>query len=563
MRILFYTFLVLFLSLNANAQVIINEISYNPPESNNDSLEYIEIYNAGSDHVDLAGWHISSAVQDTFPSVHLLPGEYFVTAINAEAMLNIYNITVHQWSSGALNNSGETIILLDASDNIVDSVAYSDSDPWPSEADGSGPSLELIDPSLDNNDGTNWQISGGGTGIIINGNEVSGTPGAQNSGGGTSGPAVTVNLEHLVFDPPHVVVAIGDSVRWVNSLDVLHNVNGQQSVYAGNPESFYSGIPAVGPWQYDHEFTVPGLNNYHCDVHVGSGMRGTVAVYDPAGYTPFPFAHLRLTDGSDGQHIFNGVPTTVRGVVHGFNADTDGYSFYIIDEDNIGINVFAFDPGPYTVTEGDELEIQGVIDQFNGLLEIIPDNITVLSTGNPLTPPTTFNELDESTEGSHIALAPFIIDSVIPYLGGLNIYVTDELGNHVFIRADDQSGITTADLVDANAVRGIGSQFDPSFPFISGYQIFALEFAHITGVPVISKDAILMTPNPAAVSISLQADFPIHTIEIYSTDGKLVTAQKYESQNANVDITFLHEGLYIVRAVVDEGIWTSLLSVVR
>jgi len=35
------------LAFQINAQVVINEIMYNPPESGNDSLEYVEIYNPG------------------------------------------------------------------------------------------------------------------------------------------------------------------------------------------------------------------------------------------------------------------------------------------------------------------------------------------------------------------------------------------------------------------------------------------------------------------------------------------------------------------------------------
>ena len=41
----------------------------------------------------------------------------------------------------------------------MDSVAYSDRDPWPTTTDGTGPSLELIDPTLDNNDPVNWAAS--------------------------------------------------------------------------------------------------------------------------------------------------------------------------------------------------------------------------------------------------------------------------------------------------------------------------------------------------------------------------------------------------------------------
>ena len=52
----------------------------------------------------------------------------------------------------------------------MDEVTYDDADPWPAEADGAGPTLELIHPSLNNSLGFNWRASNiyGGTPGIIN-----------------------------------------------------------------------------------------------------------------------------------------------------------------------------------------------------------------------------------------------------------------------------------------------------------------------------------------------------------------------------------------------------------
>src|SRR6185503_7915889 len=144
--------------------------------------------------------------------------------------------------------------------------------------------------------------------------------------------------------------------------------------------------------------------------------------------------------------------------------------------DNVGINVFSFDPGSYTVTEGDMVQVSGVIDQFNGLLEIVPDLIEVLSTGNPTVPPTLVTELSEEIESSHIAFGTYTIDSIVATgISGFNVYVTHELGSKVLIRVDADSGIDMAQIENSNFVRGIGTQFDPSFPFTAGYQILALQ----------------------------------------------------------------------------------------
>ena len=568
MHIRFYVLFILaflVISLPLKAQIVINEISYNPPESGNDSLEYVEIYNAGFGHVDITGWRFEGGLEDTFPSVDLAAGEFFVTAINAQAMENVYGITVHEWMVGALNNNGELIILVDAGGNVIDSVHFDDIDPWPLEPDGFGPSLELIDAASDNAIGSNWQFSGGATGVIINGMEVFGTPGAENSGGGSSGPAVIINADNLQFEPKNVVVAIGDSVRWVNTEAVQHNVNGQKSTFPTNTEDFFSGAPAVGSWQYDHEFNLAGLNNYRCDVHFNMGMVGTVSVYDPDNYTDFPLEHLRLTDGVNGTHIFDGVPTRVTGVVHGINFQPSGYSFYIINENNVGINVFSFNPGTYTVTEGDKLEIAGVIDAFNGLLEIVPDEITILSSGNATVAPNLIDEISEELEGSHIVFGPYAIDSIVATgVSGFNVYVThEETSSKVLIRVDSDSGIDQAEIESSNYARGIGTQFDPSFPFTSGYQLLALELQFFSGIPNIDRDAIQMTPNPAGYSVSFKSDFSLLEIEVYTMDGKSIQKQKVDGFNIDLKINNLPEGLYTIKAQTSEGIWTSLLSVVR
>ena len=563
----FFTALLVFSFFSLQAQVVINEISYNPPESNNDSLEYVELYNAGNAVINIGGWFFVGAFEDTLPNVDLQPGDYFVTAINAEAMSNVFGITVHQWSEGALNNTGESIKLLDNSEILVDSVLYNDSDPWAPEADGDGPSLELIDSALDNNDGANWQFSGGTTGVIINGFEVSGTPGAENSGGGSAGPAVTIAVANFKFTPKDVVVQLGDTVRWVNNESVHHNVNGTQATYPGNPESFTSGAPVGGPWQFDFTPLTAGLYNYRCDPHFAGGMVGTVSAYDPLTYTDFPLSRLRLNN-DNGSALYDGVPTTVIGVVHGVNFQPTGYSFYVIDENNVGINVFSFDPGSYVVTEGDRVKVSGVIDQFNGLLEIIPDAIEVLSTENALNAPREVTEITETDEASYISSLALEVDSVGSIsASGFNIYTTAFNDSKILIRvdADANIGLSENEFPEGAliGVWGIGTQFDNSSPFTSGYQVLALQIGIIDGVPILERSDIQLMPNPAFDLINLQSELTISEIEIYSIEGKQLLRKVVNGTNTEIDIHSLPAGMHMVKAVTDQGIWTSLLSVIK
>jgi PKD repeat protein/endonuclease/exonuclease/phosphatase family metal-dependent hydrolase len=140
------------------ANLVITEIYYNPPEIGTDSLEFIEIYNNGTHAVNLSNFKLSNAVDYTFGNVSLNPSEYIIIAYNPSAMLNTFGVNTLQWSGG-LNNDGELILLKDNSEKTVDSVWFDDAAPWPTTPDGTGPSLMLCDPNADNSIGSNWQAS--------------------------------------------------------------------------------------------------------------------------------------------------------------------------------------------------------------------------------------------------------------------------------------------------------------------------------------------------------------------------------------------------------------------
>ncbi|MBK9104287.1 MAG: T9SS type A sorting domain-containing protein [Saprospiraceae bacterium] len=424
----------------------------------------------------------------------------------------------------------------------------------------------MKDAALDNSDAANWQICGASTGVIINGFEVKGTPGALNSGGGTAGPAVTIAIANFKFTPKEVVVAVGETVRWVNAEAISHNVNGSQATYPNNPESFVSGAPAPGLWQFDYIPLTAGLYDYRCDPHFSGGMVGTVSVYDPLSYTDFALPRLRLTN-ENGSALYDGVPTTVTGVVHGVNYQPTGYSF-VIDANNVGINVFSFDPGNYIVTSGDRVKVSGVIDQFNGLLEIIPDTIELLSTLNGLNTPRNVNEIKEVDEGSYLYTAPLVVDSVSNISAtGYTIYTTHQGGAKISVRVDADANIpfgpeefSQGSIIQAE---GFGTQFDNSFPFTSGYQLLASQISAPEGIQFLESAAIRMEPNPAFESIHLSSDLMLQRVEIYSLDGRHLLDQEVNNTETEIGISHLPAGLHIVKAVTDQGIWTSRLSVVR
>lgn len=85
----------------------------------------------------------------------------------------------------------------------------------------------------------------------------------------------TVTVSGLSFSPANITVFHGDTVRWNKTDADFHNV----AEASGTPV-FRSGDPDSNPFVYEFVFNTPliGVYNYHCEVHEGLGMVGTVTV---------------------------------------------------------------------------------------------------------------------------------------------------------------------------------------------------------------------------------------------------------------------------------------------
>ncbi len=113
--------------------------------------------------------------------------------------------------SGGLSNEGETVTLRDASGAIVDTVDYRAESPWPIAANGGGVSMELINPSLDNDLSGSWRSATGAP-----------TPGAENSVFATNAPPQVRQIDHFPASPtsgvPVVITAKATDPDGVQSL---------------------------------------------------------------------------------------------------------------------------------------------------------------------------------------------------------------------------------------------------------------------------------------------------------------------------------------------------------
>jgi len=155
--------------------IVITEIMYNPPESGNDSLEFIELYNNDVVPVDMTGFEFSDGVTFIFPAVILDTAEFLVVGIDSLAILGTFGVNAYEWD-GALNNGGELIQLVNMDGRFVDSVRYEDYLPWDTLADGFGPSLTFCDPNLDNGIPDGWIASTEFAAVNADGDTIWATP---------------------------------------------------------------------------------------------------------------------------------------------------------------------------------------------------------------------------------------------------------------------------------------------------------------------------------------------------------------------------------------------------
>jgi len=170
---------VVLVSAPVLAEVIINEIMYN---SNLDpDVEFIELYNTGPTSVNLFEWYVLDG--DLGHPKCFLEGvlgvdEYLVVASDNTIFMSHYpgvtNLNVNDFDSGGLGfglgNGGDQVNFFDEDDVLRDFVEYDDGGAWPSSPDGNGPSLELVNPLMDNSPGSSWDpsVPTGGTPGVLN-----------------------------------------------------------------------------------------------------------------------------------------------------------------------------------------------------------------------------------------------------------------------------------------------------------------------------------------------------------------------------------------------------------
>ncbi|MDE0819852.1 MAG: lamin tail domain-containing protein, partial [Opitutales bacterium] len=155
-------------SVPGRLDVVINEVHYDS-NPKTEKTEFLELYNNRANELDLSGWHFSDGITYSFPDGTRLPaGAYFVLAEDATAFESQYGQKPDGIYTGSLSNNGERLVLRDAAGGRMDEVFYNVGFPWPTTPSGEGPSMQLLNPQIDNDLGGSWR-------------PATPTPGARNS----------------------------------------------------------------------------------------------------------------------------------------------------------------------------------------------------------------------------------------------------------------------------------------------------------------------------------------------------------------------------------------------
>ncbi|MCM3610372.1 DUF6359 domain-containing protein [Planococcus sp. MERTA32b] len=205
-----------------------------------------------------------------------------------------------------------------------------------------------------------------------------------------------------------------------------------------------------------------------------------------------------------------------------------GNAFYVQD-DTAGIYVYT---SSADVAIGDNVLLTGSVSEYSGELQLQPNTVEVVSSGNDLPAVQSIDPtgVNEDTQGELIELKNVTISGLeaVNDYGTFEFTATDEDGNAVVVRNDNRNGLLFDRFTqqykngDVIHVTGIASKFNSTFQV----KTLGLESFDLVNKPAVYADVF-----PGVVSegteIVLQSGWESVTI-YYTVDGSTPTASSTE-----------------------------------
>lgn len=199
--------------------LVINEINYKSAD-NFDAGDWIEIFNPHDATLDISGYIVSTLDTDSsyvFPSgTILLPHEYIVVARDLNKFKEYHPgvLNVIGDLPFGLSSDGDEIRLYNDSHDNLDAVDYLPYQPWPTQPNGLGFTLELKEPALENGIADSWQ-----------GIKMWGTPGEENSKAVPSASTFASNeAENFIVYPTKFSDYVSLTINLSENTDVIIDI---------------------------------------------------------------------------------------------------------------------------------------------------------------------------------------------------------------------------------------------------------------------------------------------------------------------------------------------------
>ncbi|HSJ37752.1 MAG TPA: DUF6359 domain-containing protein, partial [Planococcus sp. (in: firmicutes)] len=226
-----------------------------------------------------------------------------------------------------------------------------------------------------------------------------------------------------------------------------------------------------------------------------------------------------------------------------------GNAFYVQDE-TAGLYVYTTSAA---VSPGDIVRLTGTVSVFSGELQLQPNTVEVLSSGNELPAMQTITPagVNEDTQGELIEMRNVTITDLVSVnaFGTFQFSALAENGETVVVRNDNRNGLTFDQFTqqykegDAIHLSGIASKFN------STYQVKTLG---LESFDLVNKPAVYADVFPGVVSegveITLQSGWENAAI-YYTLDGSTPTAA---STLYTVPITLTEDAVIKAIAVGEE-----------
>ena len=157
--------------------LVINEINYKSAVTFNPG-DWIELYNPKEASIDISNWQIKD---DNDTHVFVIPegtqiaGNGFLVVVkDAAAFSSVFPNIPYIGELDFGFGGSDAVRVYNSDSKLLDEVSYDSIAPWPTCADETGNTLELITPDLDNSLPENWScINENGSPNAVNSSELS------------------------------------------------------------------------------------------------------------------------------------------------------------------------------------------------------------------------------------------------------------------------------------------------------------------------------------------------------------------------------------------------------